>query len=167
MTRTRYGISFAQQAMRVADMTQFEVDLPQTVIDADCTADWNELMRHIRAVYALLRSRGVPAQDARGVLPLNTYTSLLARYDLRALADMLSKRDNLRAQGEYAGIARQMKAEVYRVHPWTRLFIEPERKRTPELDEILKEQLNGSSPVDKPKINAALKQVDALKATWG
>jgi flavin-dependent thymidylate synthase len=167
ITRTRFGVSFAQEAMRVTNQAEFQTRIPETVVKADGGAAWRNLMAHIAQTYRFYQNLGAPNQDARGVLPLNIHTNLLARYDLRALADLVGKRDNLRAQDEYSDIARAMKAEVFLVHPWARIFLEPERLKTPELDAILQRALDGRSPVDAPEVNAALKQVDALKGTWG
>lgn len=167
LVRTRYGVSFAQQAQRVVDMSAFETRMPASVKVAAMDGVWGNLMDHIRKVYVDFVNSGIPAQDARGVLPTNVQTNILARFDLRALADMLGKRDNLRAQDEYAEVARAMKAEVLKVHPWAKIFLEPERKQTPALDAILTTALGSSSPVDKPLVNDALKELDRLKGTWG
>jgi thymidylate synthase (FAD) len=160
-------VSFAQQAQRVVDMSNFDTRLPETVKDAGKEGLWKLCMMQIGSTYKMLRDIGVPAQDARGVLPTNVYTNILARFDLRALADMLGKRDNLRAQDEYSEVAKMIKTELYAVHPWARMFVEPERIRTPALDKILADLLGNRSPVDVPEINAALKEKDALKAIWG
>ena len=165
--RTRYGVSFAQQAQRVVDMSNFETRMPASIKMAALDGVWNNLMDHIAKVYADFVSSGIPNQDARGVLPTNVLTNILARFDLRALADLSGKRDNLRAQDEYTEIIRAMKAEVLKVHPWAKIFLEPERKQTPALDKILGAALGSSSPVDKPQINEALKELDRLKGTWG
>jgi hypothetical protein len=51
--------------------------------------------------------------------------------------------------------------------PWVKAFLYPERTRTPAIDAILRELLGTASPVDRPKLNAAMKEIDALKSTWG
>jgi flavin-dependent thymidylate synthase len=164
--RSRHA-SFAQQAMRVADMSEFEHLTPDTVKTAGKEEAWNLCMQMIASIYKELREAGVPAQDARGVLPTNVLTNIVCKMNLRAFAELVGKRENLRAQGEYADVVRAMKAEVLRVHPWTQPFLEPERTRTPAVDAMLKAALGDASPVDRPEINAALKEVDMLKATWG
>lgn len=165
ITRSRFGVGFAQQSMRSVDVGDFETRIPNS-LSIQAEKVWMETMSVIKSAYKTLRELNAPTQDARGVLPLNIYTNLLGYYNLRALADMCGKRDNLRAQDEYADVAYQMKQEVYSVHPWARLFIEPERVKTPALNAILKDLLGNHSPVDRPEINAALKELDALKATW-
>ena len=164
--RSRHA-SFAQQAMRVADMSEFEHLVPDTVKKAGKEELWRLCMQMIASTYKELREADVPAQDARGVLPTNVLTNIVAKMNLRAFAELVGKRENLRAQGEYADVVRLMKKEVLHVHPWTRPFLEPERTRVPALDGLLQQALGESSPVDKPEVNAALKELDMLRATWG
>jgi hypothetical protein len=52
-------------------------------------------------------------------------------------------------------------------HNWIDPFLYPERTATPNLDTLLRAQLNGATPASLPAINAALKELDALKAVWG
>lgn len=164
--RTRTA-SYAQQAQRVVDMTAFETLVPQTVQQAGKTALWQACMEAVAQTYVELQAAGVPNQDCRGVLPTNVLTNIMAKMNLRTLADLLGKRKNLRAQGEYAEVAKLMEKEVFQVHPWTDPFLNPERTHTPHLDALLTSSLGNASPIDKPKLNAALKELDALKGTWG
>lgn len=166
--RTRTG-SYAQQAQRVVDLRNgFTTRLPETVKNVGKEGLWNLVMGCIGSGYKELREAGVPSQDARGVLPTNVHTNIIAKFNLRTVADLVGKRENLRAQDEYADdVMPQMKAEVLRVHPWTDKFLNPERTKTPALDAILRRLLGEQSPVDAPEINDALKELDALKGTWG
>lgn len=167
LVRTRTA-SYAQQAQRVVSMNDFKALLPDTVKeDSALVGQWEACMTAIKTTYSFLQNHGVPNQDCRGVLPTNVLTNIITKMNLRTLADVIGKRENLRAQGEYAAVARAMKRLVLDVHPWARPFLEPERTQTPNLDTLLAEALGSSSPIDRPKINAALKEVDALKGTWG
>jgi len=166
LTRHRVGVSFAQQAMRVVDMSDFEAMLPDAVKAAGKENLWNSCMRTIASTYAMLQEAGVPNQDCRGVLPLNTLTNLIMQVNLRAFAEMLGKRRNLRAQGEFADVMREAERLVLEVMPWTRPFLDPERLRTPTLDALLRRELGNASPIDKPELNAALKELDMVKAVW-
>lgn len=166
LVRHRHG-SYAQQAQRVVDMSSFETLIPQTVIDAGKENTWRLCMEMIASVYKELQEAGVPTQDCRGVLPTNVLTNIIAKFNLRSLSEIFPKRENLRAQGEFADVAREMKRCVLEVHPWARDFLSPERTLTPELDNIMKDILGRYSPVERPEVNAALKQIDMLKATWG
>jgi thymidylate synthase (FAD) len=164
--RSRHA-SFAQQAMRVADMSEFQTLCPVTVIEAGKTSVWLLCMQMIASTYSELRAAGVPAQDARGVLPTNVLTNIVASYNLRSLAELIGKRLNQRAQDEYVDVLRAMVDCVLEVHPWAKIFLFPERTSTPALDKILADQLDGKSPVDAPEVNDALKELDMVKGAWG
>lgn len=167
LVRTRTG-SYAQQAQRVVDMSRFGNSVPDTVqMNADAKSVWTQTMDSIAAGYLALQARGIPNQDARGVLPTNVHTNIIAKFNLRTLADLVAKRKNLRAQGEYGFVAAEMERCVLAVHPWAKVFLSPDRLATPALDDILKQMLGHGSPIDKPLVNAALKEIDALKGTWG
>jgi flavin-dependent thymidylate synthase len=167
LVRTRTA-SYAQQAQRVVNMGEFESLMPDTVKgDEEKEAIWAGVMDMIAYGYQKLQSEGVPNQDCRGLLPTNVLTNIITKMNLRTLADLIGKRKNLRAQGEYADVARAMERCVLEVHPWTKPFLDPDRLRTTHLDKLLKEALGDKSPIDKPEINAALKELDGLKGTWG
>lgn len=166
MVRSRH-FSFAQQAMRVAKMDDFNTLVPESVIAIDNGLQWEICMSVIRHTYKHYRDQGAPAQDARGVLPTNVLTNIVVGANLRAFAETVGKRDNPRAQDEYVEVIHAMAARLLEVYPWAEAFLWPERKRTPNLDKIMREQLNGRSPVDLPEVNAALKEIDQLKAAWG
>lgn len=124
-------------------------------------------MQMIASAYSELRKAGIPAQDARGVLPTNVLTNIIAGGNLRAFADMVGKRLNLRVQDEYQEVVRLMVDRVVDVHPWAIGFLQPERLDTPNLENLLRHALDGRAPVDAPELNAALKELDRLKGTWG
>lgn len=166
--RTRVGVSFAQQSQRSVDMTGFRTRMPKSMTgNQEFARTWSETMDMINQTYQHLIEEGVPAEDARGILPTNILTNIIAKINLRAFADLCGKRINPRAQGEYTEVVKLMRDHVYRVHPWTHRFLEPERKATPAIDKILKEALGENTPFSKPEVNAALKEVDLLKGTWG
>lgn len=163
--RSRYA-SFAVQAQRVADMSDFNYRTPYTVTKFGREALWTQLMDAIAETYKELRSVGVPAQDARGLLPMNAHTNLLAKFNLRAFAELVGKRDNLRAQDEYTDVVRDMQLTAYQVMPWLKPFLRPDRMATPYLDAILRDLLGDASPVDMPALNCALKELDKIRAIW-
>ncbi len=165
--RTRVGISFAQQAQRVADMGHFDYLVPQTVIDAGLKTKWDDHMAAVADFYREMQDAGVPNQDCRGVLPTNVKTNIMGKLNLRTLADLAAKRQNLRAQGEYGEVVSRFKELALGVHPWIAPFLDPERTSTPFLDALLARELGTAGPLDKPDLNEALKELDKLKAVWG
>lgn len=167
--RTRTA-SYAQQAMRVIDASDNGVLTPAAISahpNFGILQTWSSAVDDVMDAYKTLLGNGVAAQDARGLLPTNILTNICAKMNLRTLADLVGKRQNLRAQGEYADVVREMARCVLEVMPWTQPFLYPERTQTPALDQMLKAALGARSPIDAPEINAALKELDTLKATWG
>lgn len=168
LVRTRTA-SYAQQAQRVVDLSAMEVQTPATIIEAGgaALAAWDDAIAKITQTYKTLQQAGIPNQDCRGIVPTNILTNITAKINLRTLADLVGKRQNLRAQGEYADVVRGMVKCVLEVMPWVEPFLYPERTATPALDALLREALGNRSPIDAPNVNAALKELDTLKGVWG
>lgn len=165
--RTRTA-SYAQQAQRVVDLSGAQVMMPATIAASpEASAAWNQAVAAIQHAYKTGQQHGAPNQDCRGIIPTNILTNICAKINLRTLADLVGKRQNLRAQGEYADVVREMAARVLEVMPWVQPFLYPERTSTPALDALLKKELGNRSPIDAPEVNAALKELDTLKGTWG
>lgn len=165
--RTRTA-SYAQQAQRVVDLSKgFDTLIPATVINADNGKMWNEVCEVIRNVYARYHGLGVPVQDCRGLLPTNVLTNIAIKMNLRTLADLVGKRDNPRAQGEYEMVVKRMVSRALEVHPWITPFVYPDRNKTPFLDQLVRERMGTGSPINDPVLNGAMKEVDLLKAVWG
>jgi len=166
LVRTRHG-SYAQQSQRSVNMSGFGYKMPRTVVDKHLDTKWLDHMDRVSQLYTIMIENGVPTQDARGILPTNIHTNIIAKFNLRTLAEICAKRDNPRAQGEYTDVVKEMKAKSIRVFPWVKIFLEPERGKTPALDAILRRELGDRSPASVPEINDALKELDQLKGTWG
>lgn len=176
--RTRTA-SYAQQSQRTVEMEGFEYMTPESIgpdsgryiTDGTKTlySDevWDDCMASIQDAYDKLISMGIPAQDARGVLPTNILTSINAKINLRTFADLVGKRTSLRAQGEYASVVRRMVEVATEAMPWLAPFLSPERTTTPHLDALLAQAMGGRGPGQCPEVWAALKEVEQLKATWG
>jgi thymidylate synthase ThyX len=104
-------------------------------------------MGAIDSVYSQLIKSGAAIEDARGVLPTNIHTNIVAKFDLRVMADMLRKRASSRTQGEYRDVLEGMKAEIMRVHPWASLFLS--RSADASAQELEKEVLALEIPQEK------------------
>ena len=165
--RTRTA-SYAQQAQRVVDLSSASVQMPDTVAaNPVARAAWEQAQTVIMAAYSEMQEAGIPNQDCRGIVPTNILTNITAKINLRTLADLVGKRQNLRAQGEYADVVRGMVACVLEPMPWLEQFLYPARTVTPALDKLLRDALGDRSPVELPAVNDALKELDGLKGTWG
>jgi len=76
-------------------------------------------MHTIQGAYDKLRALGVPAEDARFVLPNAAKTNLVMSANLRALLEFYSKRRKGRgAQWEIAELAERIRKCVVEVEPW-------------------------------------------------
>ena len=124
LVRTRTG-SYAQEAQRVVDVRDSEVLKPQLIdCDPEMSVLWDEAKHEVMGTYARMLDAGVPAQDARGLLPTNMTTSIFAKFNLRTLHEMAKLRLCTRTQGEYQDAFRAMRAAVIEVHPWAAEFLE-------------------------------------------
>lgn len=136
LVRTRDG-SYAQQSQRTVDMSDsFEFVMPTFEnLRNDYQPEFfdhakeiykekfNEFINYTKETYKELVENGLPPQDARSILPTNTATAIIAKFDLRTLSHMAKTRLCTRTQGEYQEIFKTMKAEVVKVHPWAEKFI--------------------------------------------
>ncbi len=120
LVRTRTG-KYAQESQRTVNVADHEVLKPE--LDPEAESYWDSGIDHSMWAYAKMIEVGVPPQDARGVLPTNVTTSILAKFDLRCLHEMAKVRLCTRAQGEYQEVFRAMRDEVLKVHPWAEPFI--------------------------------------------
>ncbi len=167
IVRTRTA-SFAVKTQRIGDHSEFDYVIPETIAaNPELKRDFINHMVGVQGFYADLVAAGIPSQDARSVLPMATESPLTAQYNLRTLADVVGKRENLRAQGEYVEVAKEMKRLVLEVHGWAKFFLDPDRTATPRLDAMLKDALGSAGPGDKPEVYDALKELDKLKGVWG
>ncbi|MBD3861383.1 FAD-dependent thymidylate synthase [Bacillus sp. 28A-2] len=142
LTRHRAGFSFSVQSQRYVRMGSgdrsggFDYVVPESVTgdktavegtDYDLTADdiFDDVMKHAQESYDLLRKAGVPAEDARAVLPQAVATNLVMTVNLRALLDFYAKRRRGNgAQAEIADLAEALRRAVTEVEPWTAQFFE-------------------------------------------
>ena len=134
--RTRQG-SYAQQSHRTVNMTNFDYYIPDRIADNDAaTFRFVSAMSSINAFYQDLLKM-VPAEDARGVLPTNIYTNIVAKFNLRTLHEMAKSRLSPRAQGEYRDVFKLMVQRVIEVHPWAEPFLTPTEWSAPSMSNAL------------------------------
>jgi flavin-dependent thymidylate synthase len=120
--RTRPN-SYAQEAQRVVDLSSATFLTPPALSHED-GAMFNEIVSASIRGYKDLRGKGIAPQDARGVVPTNIHTSIMAKINLRSMSSMAEVRLCTRTQGEYQDVFRLMREEVLRVHPWAEDFIQ-------------------------------------------
>lgn len=163
--RTRSG-SYAQQTMRVLNVEGFDYGTGPSI---DCNDylkyQYSKMMTSINNLYSWLIDNGAEIQDARGILPTNIHTNIVAKFNLRTLAEMASKRSSPRTQGEYRDVLNMMIDEVLKVHPWAHLFLRNKKidaaKKLDDFINIAYEKLSDSEGI--PNKADVLKLVDILR----
>lgn len=134
--RTRQA-SYAQQSQRTVDMSGFGYYTPPRIAENEVAkALYDQAMDEINNAYQALREI-VPAEDARGILPTNIHTNIVAKFNLRTLSEMAKSRLSPRAQGEYQEVFKLMVSEVVAVHPWAEPFLTPTEWAAPSMYKAL------------------------------
>lgn len=135
--RTRQA-SYAQQSQRTVDMEGFTYYTPDRYNNNEyAKLLYDQTMELINMRYQQLREMGIPAEDARGILPTNIHTNIVAKFNLRTLSEMAKSRLSPRAQGEYQEVFKLMVAEVVAVHPWAEAFLTPTEWAAPSMYKAL------------------------------
>lgn len=73
---------------------------------------------------------GVNVQDARGILPTATFTTIYAKANLRTLSQMADMRLCKRTEGEYQDVFKEMVKAILAIHPWADTLLKPHCVRT-------------------------------------
>jgi hypothetical protein len=132
--RTR-TLSFAQQAMQILRVDQgdgWDYGVGETIkMNGQAAVTYAETMKTIKQAHAkLVNMPGVHTEDARGVLPTNILTNIIAKGNLRVWADLLRKRASPRNQGarpdsegEWSLVHREIKEQMISALPWVQLFV--------------------------------------------
>lgn len=111
--------SYSQQSQRYVKEHDFETILPPTIAaKPEAKAKFERLMLEIQNLYnELTDDYGVPAEDARYVLPNAAETKIVATFNVRSLLNFFSLRCCNRAQWEIRQLAEKMLAECKTVAP--------------------------------------------------
>ena len=170
LVRTRTA-SFAQQTMRVLDMTGFDYETGPTITDnPDNQAVYHYVMRAINLGYQTLIEQGAKAEDARGILPTNIHTNIVMKLNLRSFVDLVRAMSSGIVQGEYSNVLKQMVSVTKEQWPWIDLFLSPQMLEAKErINRYLKEQLDleiqtksGLKP-NETKAWSVMKDLDLIK----
>ena len=129
LVRNRHG-SYAQESLRVVDKSGYEYVKSERIKN---TPAYNSIVDRVNFLindaYNKLLAMDCPVEDARGILPTNIATNIVARFNLRTLAELAASRSGGRTQDEYRKVMNAMIDEVTKVHPWTELFFFGDRGR--------------------------------------
>jgi len=149
LTRHRIGTGFSVQSQRYVKFGSgdrsggFDYIIPDTVrksaelyhvegnpaITVSPEQYFDECMTKIQEMYDTLRKLGIPAEDARAVLPNASACNLVLTFNLRSFLDFYEKRRKGNgAQAEVAGLAEDLKNAIIEVEPWVAQLFEKEAK---------------------------------------
>jgi thymidylate synthase (FAD) len=114
--RHRVGISFEQQSQRYVKFkdAKFPYTVPESVSRAGLGDRMETAFQEIGRLYQDLIDAGVPAEDARFVLPNATSTNFKVTVNFQELLHICDLRLCTRAQWEFRKVAALMRAEVNR-----------------------------------------------------
>jgi thymidylate synthase (FAD) len=162
--RTR-AASYAQQTMRVLNMNDFDyIYTDRNRADPMAMNVINDCLNQIKLAYARLIELGQPAEDARGILPTNIATNIVAKFNLRTFVDLAKARTGGRTQSEYQKVINAMVDEVLRVHPWAEKFLfQQGRDYFAEIEAFAAKEYGG----DLLKKGQLLKIVDKMRKEAG
>jgi thymidylate synthase (FAD) len=127
LVRHRIGISFEQQSQRYVRYKEERLDyvMPKTWTQAGMQGEYDRLMGEITRVYEAALAKGIPAEDARFVLPNATPTNFQIMVNLTELLHIADLRLCWRAQWEIRHMVALMRREVTKVLPEIGAYLQP------------------------------------------
>jgi thymidylate synthase (FAD) len=125
--RHHMGISFEQQSQRYVTFKggEFPYTVPESVKKARLDAELDAEFDRLAGLYDKLVQAGVPAEDARFVLPNATNTNFKVTVNLLELLHIADLRLCTRAQWEFRKVVALMRAEVMRALPLLGRYMQP------------------------------------------
>ncbi len=130
-------MSFSQKSQRyVKEKEQFEYLVPDTIENnPELKEKFDEFMGKISDFYIELTQNGIPAEDARSVLPNAASTSMVASLNLRELIHLANLRLCTRAQKEIRILVKRMCEALTQEEPWLKNYLVPKCERFGFCDE--------------------------------
>ena len=125
--RHHMGISFEQQSQRYVTYKDgtYPFTLPESVRKAGKTDAFERAIDAAGEAYLELVEAGVPAEDARFLLPNATNTNFKVTVNYLELLHIADLRLCTRAQWEFRKVVAMMRAEVMRAFPELARYIQP------------------------------------------
>ncbi|HVN63248.1 MAG TPA: FAD-dependent thymidylate synthase [Candidatus Binataceae bacterium] len=149
--RHRIGISFEQQSQRYVKFKEERLAfvLPESWSRAGMEGDFEDLLTKTSALYAKALKAGIPAEDARFVLPNAAPTNFHVMVNFAEMLHICDLRLCVRAQWEIRRMVAMMRAEIKRVLPEIAIFLQPKcgENRMGYCDESLEDW--GKCPLGK------------------
>ena len=130
-------MSFSQKSQRyVKEKGQFDYLTPNTIEkNEELNKKFDEFMSKVSEFYLELTEAGIPAEDARAVLPNAASTSMVASLNLREMIHLANLRLCTRAQTEIRILVKRMCDEIVKEEPWLKDYLVPKCERFGFCDE--------------------------------
>ena len=130
-------MSFSQKSQRyVKEKGQFDYIIPPTIErDENLKSKFVDFMNKISEQYQEFVEAGIPAEDARFVLPNAAASSLVASLNLRELIHLANLRLCTRAQYEIRTMVKMMCDALVAEEPWLKPYLVPKCERLGFCDE--------------------------------
>ena len=130
-------MSFSQKSQRyVKEKGQFDYLTPDPIENnPELKQKFDDFMEKISEFYLELTSAGIPAEDARAVLPNAASTSMVASLNLRELIHLANLRLCTRAQKEIRILVKRMCEALIEEEPWLKDYLVPKCERFGFCDE--------------------------------
>jgi len=130
-------MSFSQKSQRyVKEKGQFDYLIPPTIEkNPELKAKFECFMGEISKLYCEFTDAGIPAEDARAILPNAAATSIVASLNLREMIHIANLRLCSRAQFEIRNMVKAMCEELIKSEPWLKPYLVPKCERFGFCDE--------------------------------
>lgn len=130
-------MSFSQKSQRyVTEKGEFEYIIPPTLKNSPLLEEYKEFMKTTSDFYAKMISEGIPAEDARFVLPNAASSSMVASLNIRELIHLANLRLCTNAQLEIRTVVNKMCNLVIEKEPWLKEYLVPKCEMLGYCDEI-------------------------------
>ncbi|MGH7935827.1 MAG: FAD-dependent thymidylate synthase, partial [Chthoniobacterales bacterium] len=125
--RHRIGISFEQQSQRYVRFKQDRLGyvMPESWERAKLDDEFADLLARTSDLYAKALAAGIPAEDARFVLPNAAPTNFHVMVNFAEMLHICDLRLCVRAQWEIRRMVALMRAEIKRALPEIAVFLQP------------------------------------------
>ncbi len=130
-------MSFSQKSQRyVKEKGQFDYIIPPTIArNEELKSKFVNFMGEISKLYSEFTDAGIPAEDARAVLPNAAASSIVASLNLREMIHLANLRLCTRAQYEIRTLIKMMCDELLKEEPWLKPYLVPKCERLGYCDE--------------------------------
>ena len=130
-------MSFSQKSQRyVKEKGDFDYIIPPTIEkNPELKEKFTSFMSEIAQKYQEFVEAGIPAEDARAVLPNACASSLVCSLNLREVIHLANLRLCTRAQYEIRTMVKMMCDELIKEEPWLKPYLVPKCERLGFCDE--------------------------------